>query len=337
MATRFRLPSAGSPAVTPSVQGSYTHTGSQAVRPMPDTVTGDSSALSTVLVSPDAADHLVAGDTLHAVFVSAPMEAGIAFVTTDTVKWAVMAQATTNANNLSVQIAVFVVSQDGATLRATLLTEVKDPEAFGQNLRGKSAQHTLTGGYTTVAGDRLVVEFSVHGTPTAAAGVNGHNASLRWGSDGTGDLVETNDSTTTTTNPWFESSRTITFSSGSNLVDYTGSGGYIAGGAGPHLVGLVPPVAGGLNVGGAADVIAETIDTFTYTGTGGALHAGAAAVTFGAVIEPAGGMQAGGSAPLVQGAVPGTSGGLSIGGVGGVQFQIDEEVGAPLLTLTRAG
>jgi hypothetical protein len=73
---------------------------------------------------------------------------------------------------------------------------------------------TTQGGatYTTVAGDRLVVEFSAVGTPVASGGVQGHNASIRLGGDGAGgDAPENDTDTGTTINGWIEFVPTITF------------------------------------------------------------------------------------------------------------------------------
>jgi hypothetical protein len=209
MATRFRLPSGtDDPIVAPSLQ-TYTHTGTAQLWNLPQT---DASVLITSGQTADLSDHLVTGDKIHAQFVSAPMAAGIAFSTSDTVKYAVQGLETHAANNLFIQLFVSVVSQDGNTVRATLRSKVNDGTELTTSLQSRTASHNLTSDYTTEAGDRLVVEFSVQGTPTNSGGTQGHNASLRWGSDGAGgDLAENDAQTGTTLNPWIEFSTTITF------------------------------------------------------------------------------------------------------------------------------
>lgn len=209
MATRLRLPASGSSAVSPSFQ-SYSHADATTRRALP---TSDASALGNVAQTPDAADHLVAGDTFHSQFVSEPLAAGIAFVTSDTVKYAIQCLEANGGNNLFVQLHIRVVDEAGTTEQAVLLTKSLDGTELPTSLNCRTASHNLTGNYTTVRGDRLVVEFSVSGTPTAAGGTQGHNATLRWGSDGAGgDLAENESQTGTTLNPWIEFSRTLSFS-----------------------------------------------------------------------------------------------------------------------------
>src|SRR5678815_4127940 len=64
-----------------------------------------------------------------------------------------------------------------------------------------------TGSYTTVAGDRLVVEFGHR--DASGSSISG---SSRWGSTATGgDIPENETTTSTTVRPWFECSLTVTF------------------------------------------------------------------------------------------------------------------------------
>lgn len=66
--------------------------------------------------------------------------------------------------------------------------------------------------YTCIRGDRLVFEFGLGGTPTAAGGVQGHNGSLSFGDPfTTADLPE-DETTTTASCPWFEFSGTVQIS-----------------------------------------------------------------------------------------------------------------------------
>jgi hypothetical protein len=202
MATRFRLTAdATAPAVSPALQ-SYSH--SQGTRRK--LVTSDASALATQAYTPDAADHLVAGDAQHVQFVSDPMAPGISFTNTQAIKYAVQGLEPQANNNLQVQLFASIVSQDGTTVRRVLRSKVLEGVELGTALAARTHSTTQDGAtYVTVAGDRLVVEFSVSGTPVAAGGVQGHNASLRWGGNGAGgDLLENDTETGTTRNPWIE-------------------------------------------------------------------------------------------------------------------------------------
>lgn len=213
MATRFRLPASGAPSVSPAQQ-TYSHTQTSR-RIMPTAAVGDATALATVAYTPDASDHLAAGDALHAQFVSDPMGAGNVFTSGDTLKFAVQGSEVRVSNNQALQVWVGIYSQDGTTLQATIRSKVSEGTEFAVTEVNRFLSTTLSGSYTTVMGDRLVVEFSVEGTPTAAGSVQGHNCSLRFGSDGAGgDLPENDTEAGTTLNPWIEFLTTIDF----NLV-----------------------------------------------------------------------------------------------------------------------
>lgn len=213
MATRFRLTSdTTAPAVSPATQ-SYSHAGPTPLRRQ--LLTADSSSLGNVAYTPDAADHLVAGDALQAQFVSAPMAAGIQFTSGAAIAFAVQCIEDNAGNNVAVQFFASVVSRDGSTVRRTLRSKVSEGTELATSLTNRHLSTTQDGAtYTTVAGDRLVVEFSVTGTPTASGGTQGHNATFRWGGGGAGGDLGANDTDTgTTLNPWVEFAPTVTFES----------------------------------------------------------------------------------------------------------------------------
>lgn len=147
---------------------------------------------------------------------SRPMTADIAFSTGDTIKGVIQCRVTDGVDeHINRQpLCLKVVSRDGLTLRATLFalahagpgttewttTSTNRQFADGDNLQAN---------YTTVEGDRLVLELGGQ----AAAGGGGTNvgAQFTYGyivEDG--DLAE-NEIDTTLDNPWFEISRDITF------------------------------------------------------------------------------------------------------------------------------
>lgn len=141
------------------------------------------------------------------------MNSGINFNSGDTLKWAIQCLEAHANNNLNLQTFISIVSQDGGTVRRTLLAKTEEPTEMATSLTNRFHSTTQSGAnYTTVSGDRLVVEFSYEGTPAAAGGVQGHNASLRYGGNGAGgDLGENDTDTGTTLNPWIEFVPTITF------------------------------------------------------------------------------------------------------------------------------
>lgn len=209
MATRFRFPASGAAPVSPAFQ-SYTHATGLST-PRRNLPTADTTALATQALAPDAADHLVAGDTLFAQFISAPLAAQ-AFTAGDAFDMALQALEANAGNNLQVQVWIGIVSNDGTTALATLRSKVLEGAEVNTALRNTYFSSTLSGSYTTSGGERLVVELSMSGTPTGAGGVQGHNGSLRLGGNGAGgDLPENDTDTGTTLNPWIEFANTITF------------------------------------------------------------------------------------------------------------------------------
>lgn len=117
-----------------------------------------------------------------------------------------------NDNIINRVRAVKIVSDDGATIRATLIalgnaasvvewnTALRNLTFLGATAAGAS--------YTTIEGDRLVVELGAK--DSAGASIQG---TLRFGADssGTGDLGANETDTTTTLRPWFETSANLVF------------------------------------------------------------------------------------------------------------------------------
>lgn len=153
-----------------------------------------------------------AGQTqLDRQYVSRPMNSGISF-SAATVKLQLAAREFNNGDNSTSRLLVKIVSEDGNTLRQTLL-------ALGQfgpatelinnaTLRNKifADGDTVAGTYTTVAGDRIVVEIGyADATGTTPEGQARYGAPT-----GTADHGE-NETETTSLVPWVEFSNTITF------------------------------------------------------------------------------------------------------------------------------
>lgn len=203
MATRFYFPEGTPAAVSPTLQ-SYTH--STALRRQLVATTPSGTTLTLTAITPDGADHLVAGDCFHRQYVSGLMVAGKVFTSGDTLKLVMQALEANAGNNQIVQVFVSIVDSAGTTVRATIRSKVAPnaSEIPTTPAASRFLNTTLSGSYTTVANDRIVVEISCTGTPTGAGGTQGHNCSFKWGDNGSGDFAESDGSTSTVSNPWIE-------------------------------------------------------------------------------------------------------------------------------------
>ncbi len=216
MATRFYLSATAVAPVNPGF-GGWTRT-SEADRRVMSPVKDNSTIASKTMWAGAAA---AANNTcLNRQFVSGPMVAGIAFVTSDTVKCVVRsAESATNDNINRFPTMLKVYSEDGLTLRATLLSLLhRGPNTTEwivttlTNKRGLDGD-VLGAGYTTVAGDRLVLEIGGQVSSSAGTSVTGTQS---FGSSSASDLAE-NETGTAADNPWFESSRNIDFATAPGL------------------------------------------------------------------------------------------------------------------------
>lgn len=150
-------------------------------------------------------------------YVSAPMDAGIAFSTSDTIKcqcrvYEVLTTTYINRNPICVK----VVSQDGTVLQSTLKalghigpSTTNWQENAPQTNRTFADSDTLDANYTTVSGDRLVVELGAQANYLFGVDYNVRGY-IEFGSAAASDLPE-DETDTTSKNPWFEISRTLTF------------------------------------------------------------------------------------------------------------------------------
>lgn len=213
MVTRLYLSNTEASEVAPSFAGGWGETTGAASKSMNTALTTD--ALTTVAFTTTTPGT----SRLHRQFVSPPMDAGNAFVTTDTFTVQVQGlESAANDNVINRMRNLRVVSKDGVTVQATLrglgaALSVVEWNASLRNLTFAGAV-VFTSNYTTVPGDRLVMELGHNDS----AGLS-ISASLRWGRDsaGTGDLGTNETDLTTTLRPWLEISRTIVWDSTSFL------------------------------------------------------------------------------------------------------------------------
>ncbi len=209
MATRFYLSATETVPVTPGF-ATWTRITEGDRRKMSPTK-GSSAMASKTFWANQAA---VANATcLARQYVSDPMPAGIAFTVGDTVRCVLRCmESAVNDNINRTPICIKVYDESGTILRATLLALLHygpNTTEWNTALRSKQAADgdAITAGYTTVAGDRLVIEIGGQVSSSGGASVTGTQS---FGEDGASDLLE-NETQTAALNPWFEISRNITF------------------------------------------------------------------------------------------------------------------------------
>ena len=212
MATRFYFSSSTSAAVTPpAASGSdWLHINSTtALRKL--LTADDSSALTNLTYTPDAGDDITDGDAMFRQFVSDALAA-------QTISGNFTAQLQgTEANlnnNLFLTFKILVVSNDGSTVKATLLAKTRDGSGteFGNITTNRTYTSRALSSYTCSDGDRLVIEVGMGGLPTNTTGTQGHNGMLRFGTSAAGgDLPANNSDTNTNKRGWCEFSGTLTF------------------------------------------------------------------------------------------------------------------------------
>lgn len=209
MATRFYLPSSGGAAVAPAYDAAWQVT-SAANRYGTSTTKG-----GTPLALRSTGNNLAPDDNcLAAQFVSAPLAAG---TIAGTVKGQIVTREATADTNAMAQIVIRVVSEDGGTVRGTLVaahSEALSSEysvSFGSRKFPLAALSPLAlNSVDAQEGDRLVIEVG-----SRVTGAGGSPAtSLRVQDDQASDLPE--DETSTGFNPWIEFSADLSFQGGAS-------------------------------------------------------------------------------------------------------------------------
>lgn len=209
MATRFYLSSTATSPVTPGFAAWTRNTEGDRRKMSP--VDGNSVMTSKTFWANQAA----AADAtcLNRQYISDPMSPGITFRIGDTVKLVLRCmESAANDNVNRCPICVKVYSEDGLTLRATLLALLHygpNTTEWATSLSSKQAADgdAITAGWTTLAGDRLVVEIGGQVSSSGGTSVTGTQS---FGEDGASDLLES-EGVGTALNPWFEISCNITF------------------------------------------------------------------------------------------------------------------------------
>jgi len=206
VATRFYGRENGTAPGTPNVDGGWESSASPFARSPMFTTTDGGDTLGTVSGFGSTAGQ----DRCHRQWISRPMNSGFTFDTSVTYKAYMQCLESAANDNIRSRLCVRILSEDLSTVRHTVLAIADYSTATEWNtaLRNKAFANgdAGTGSYTTVAGDRLVVEWGHN--DAAGSTISG---SSRWGSAGSADLGENETSTATTERPWFETSLNLTF------------------------------------------------------------------------------------------------------------------------------
>lgn len=205
-ATRFYLPSTGAAAVSPA----FTLSGFS----WTDTTQADRIAAVTTKINSAITDKVCNGtggtniDQLFRQYVSAPIQAQ---TISGTVKGQIRALEELTSNDARAQIVIYVVSNDGSTLRgvlyggdtATLSSEFSNAGRVNRKFPRGGAQSLSS--VACSANDRIVMEIGARRSGTSV-----HQVYLVFGDTTTGaDLPEDETTTTATTIPWIEFSADI--------------------------------------------------------------------------------------------------------------------------------
>lgn len=235
MATRFYFTASTAADVSPTYgsAGGFTLTGSEVRRKMVATKGSSAIAVGST-ISFGQADY-----GLDRQYVSEPLAAQT-ILGTATASMQLMVREFSTANNVDyVVIALYVVSNDGSTVKETLLNFAGYGTVGTEFINNATCRNctVITGAtwdfgtngsagggndYNIEDGDRLVLEIgyglstSLGTTPQAAA---------KWGENATDLPVD--DTQTTDGAPWFEISQTLTFQTiGTDSLDPMGGAGF---------------------------------------------------------------------------------------------------------------
>ncbi len=195
--TLFYLPSTGAAAVSPAFSAGWEDV-SIATRLKTDIVKIASAMTTVSFADVSVADN----DVLFRQWVSDPLIAQTVIVQTIQIQARVSETLTTN--NMFLAWSVKAVSNDGGTLRGTLVTLQRDGTEADTALtnRGDSAASTSV---DVQDGDRLVFEVGLGGAPVAV-----HDSALRIG-DADATNLPSDDVATSDLNPWIQFQQVLIF------------------------------------------------------------------------------------------------------------------------------
>jgi len=205
MATRFYLPSSGTPPLSSlGVRSDWEQTTGLVRLPTFTTKQNTSSVTSNRTWASTATQQWAWYQ-----YQSEQLMESYSWTTADTVSMVLRCAETTNSGDTHLAYIVRVVSSDGATERGVIGLYHATSTEFPLTTPATRIHSARTGGataFTSQAGDRIIIELGVHGVTPALEAIQ----------MAVGDLTELSDytltaGTTTTLAPWVELSRDVTF------------------------------------------------------------------------------------------------------------------------------
>lgn len=190
------------------------------ISPTPDAGWEDTSILARVLTdvvkrslamtSVDFADTNAANrDVLFRQYISKALTAGQTITGSQAIKAQCRVFEDAITENMFFTVGIRVLAADGTTVQKTVLAVTRDDvEASANSLENR--QFTATSAatnYTTVSGDRLVIEIGMGGDPAL---FSQHDSTMSLGDDSGTDLAEDN-TAADPHNPWVQLTDTLTF------------------------------------------------------------------------------------------------------------------------------
>jgi len=217
------------------------------ISPTPDAAWEDQTILARVLcditkrsltmtdvafADANAADR----DVLFRQHISPPLVAGQTITGAQSIKAQFRVSEVDLGNNLFFALGIRVIAGDGTTVQKTVLSVTRDGlEAVTALTNRQFTATSAVTNYTTVAGDRLVLETGMGGDP---GGGKDHDSTIRFGDASASDLSE-DDTSTTDNNPWVELNDTLNFTTEAAAKKYTGGMYALRGERGSHRRTLV--------------------------------------------------------------------------------------------------
>jgi len=194
VSTILWLPSSGTAAVSPTPSATdWTLHVNTVSRPLQ--FTRQNTALTTLAYNPDGADHLVAGTSMLAQFVSAILPPQN--VPAQQILIGLRCLEVAAGNNLTLRWKIYGCNVSGSTNLGTIRAIIADTVEFGTSISGICA--AAAGSSTTFNEPwRLVIELGSGGTPTTPGT---HNCSMAFGdplATGVQNLPQTADTTACT-------------------------------------------------------------------------------------------------------------------------------------------
>jgi hypothetical protein len=201
MATRFYLPLSGTAAVSPSYSNQAW--GDTTIAARHAAVTTRINSTMTDVEFPDDGDD-TDKDILVRQHVSDPIAAQT--ISAQTIKFQIRGAEPFSVNNLYTSIAIYVVSNDGSTVRGVILSLSRDTSELALYLENRQFSATSSQ-VVAQSGDRIIIETGFGGNPNNN---QDHAGTLSYGDDSTTDLGE-NNTDTAAYNPWVEFANTLDF------------------------------------------------------------------------------------------------------------------------------